>query len=183
MGRGLFEVQHDAKRTPVQGRTIGSIPQNMVAAIAPSTPGKEINIHLDPIGYFAPFCFDLNKCLVFDDPFAVRGNTTAETERLDVLVRINLANPDRGFVPGNVRGQPQSNTPSLRGLWFQSNFLRHGLAHTIKEAILAPGHRALESGERGFAVDALGNFDVHGNTKNLSSDDIDALYLFLQTIE
>jgi hypothetical protein len=45
--------------------------------------------------------------------------------------------------------------PSLRGLWFQSNFLRHGLAHTIREAILAPGHRALEGGERGFAVDAL----------------------------
>lgn len=57
----------------------------MVAAIAPSTSGKEINIHLDPIDYFAPFCFDLNKCLVFDDPIAVRGNTSAETERLDVL--------------------------------------------------------------------------------------------------
>jgi YVTN family beta-propeller protein len=162
---------------------IGSIPQNMVASIAPSAPGKEINIHLDPIDYFAPFCFDLNKCLVFDDPLAVRGNLTAESERLDVLIKINLANADRGFIPGNVRGQPQANTPSLRGIWFQSNFLRHGLAHTLKEAILAPGHPALADGERGFAVDALGNFDVHGTTRNLSAADLDALYLFVQTIE
>ncbi|HEX2687032.1 MAG TPA: cytochrome c peroxidase, partial [Kofleriaceae bacterium] len=163
--------------------TIGAIPQNMLAAIAPSTPGKEINIHLDPIDYFAPFCFDVNKCLVFEDPLAVRGNTTAESERLDALVQINLANADRGFVPGNVRGQPQSNTASLRGIWFQTNYLRHGLAHTLKEAILAPGHPALAGGERGFAVDALGNFDVHGTTKNLSAAEIDALYLFVQTIE
>jgi DNA-binding beta-propeller fold protein YncE len=162
---------------------IGSIPQNMVTAIAPSSSSKEINIHLDPIDYFAPFCFDLNKCLVFDDPLAVRGNNAAETERLDVLVKINLANADRGFIPGNVRGQPQSNTPSLRGIWFQSNFLRHGLAHTLKEAILAPGHPALADGERGFAVDALGNFDVHGTTKSMSAADLDALYLFIQTIE
>jgi cytochrome c peroxidase len=162
---------------------IGGIPQNLVTAIAPSTAGKEINIHLDPIDYFAPFCFDLNKCLVFDDPLAVRGNLAAETERLDVLVKINLANADRGFIPGNVRGQPQSNTPSLRGIWFQSNFLRHGLAHTLKEAILAPGHPALADGERGFAVDALGNFDVHGTTKSMSAADLDALYLFIQTIE
>lgn len=162
---------------------IGAIPQNMVTAIAPSTPGKEINVHLDPIDYFAPFCFDLNKCLVFDDPLAVRGNTALESERLDVLVKINLANIDRGFIPGNVRGQPQSNTPSLRGIWFQSNFLRHGLAHTLKEAILAPGHPALAAGEQGFAVDALGNFDVHGTTGNLSAADVDALYLYIQTIE
>jgi DNA-binding beta-propeller fold protein YncE len=162
---------------------IGSIPQNMVQSIAPSTAGKEINIHLDPIDYFIPACFDLNKCEIFEDPLAVRGNTAAETERLDVLVKINLANVDRGFVPGNVRGQPQSNTASLRGIWYQTNFLRHGLAHSFREAVLAPGHPALHDGERGFAVDALGNFDVHGATKAFSVADMDALSLFIQTIE
>lgn len=162
---------------------IGALPQNMVQSIAPSSAGKEINIHLDPIDYFAPFCFDVNKCLVFDDPLAVRGNTAAESERLDVLIKVNLANADRGFIPGNVRGQPQSNTPSLRGIWFQSNFLRHGLAHSLREAVLAPGHPALADGERGFAVDALGNFDVHGATRAMTAADLDALGLFVQTIE
>lgn len=162
---------------------IGQLPQNMVQSIAPSTAGKEINIHLDPIDYFEPFCFDLNKCLVFEDPLAVRGNNAAESERLDALIKINLANADRGFIPGNVRGQPQSNTPSLRGIWFQSNYLRHGLAHSLREAILAPGHPALSEGEKGFAVDALGNFDVHGATRSLSTADVDALWLYVQTIE
>ncbi|HTJ42571.1 MAG TPA: cytochrome c peroxidase [Kofleriaceae bacterium] len=162
---------------------IGAIPQNMVAAIVGSTPGHEINIHLDPIDFFEPFCFDVTKCLEFDDPLAVRGDNTQETARLDALVQINLANADRGFIPGNVRGQPQSNTPSLRGIWFQSNFLRHGLAHTLNETILAPGHPALREGERGYAIDALGTIDVHGKTSTMSADDVDALYLFLTSIE
>lgn len=162
---------------------IGSIPQVMLEAISPSAVDREINIHLDPIDYFAPFCFDVTSCLVFEDPLAVRGNNAAETERLDLLVRINLANPDRGFIPGNVRGQPKTNTPSLRGNWFQSSFLRHGHAHTLKEAVLAPGHPLLGEGERGFAVNALGAFDVHGSTSKLSADDFDALYLFVLSIE
>jgi len=155
----------------------------MLEAISSSTVDREINIHLDPIDYFAPFCFDVTSCLVFEDPLAVRGNNTAETERLDALVRINLANADRGFVPGNVRGQPKSNTPSLRGNWFQSNYLRHGHAHTLKEAVLAPGHPLLAEGEQGFAVNALGAFDVHGTTSKLSVDDFDALYSFVLSIE
>jgi DNA-binding beta-propeller fold protein YncE len=163
--------------------SIGAIPQVMLEAISSSTVDKEINIHLDPIDYFAPFCFDVDSCLVFEDPLAVRGNNTAETERLDALVRINLANADRGFVPGNVRGQPKSNTPSLRGNWFQTNFLRHGHAHTLKEAILAPGHPLLGEGEQGFAVNALGAFDVHGVTSKLTADDFDALYSFVLSIE
>ncbi len=162
---------------------IGALPDVMLAGITPATPGREINIHLDPIDFFEPFCFDVDNCLTFDDPLAVRGNAAQETERLDVLVTINLANVDRGFVPGNVRGQPQSNTSPLRGIWWQSNFLRHGLAHTLKETILAPGHPALAAGERGYAVDALGNIDVHGATSTLSGDDVDALYLFIQSIE
>jgi cytochrome c peroxidase/DNA-binding beta-propeller fold protein YncE len=163
--------------------TIGGIPQVMLEAISGATPDKEINIHLDPIDFFEPFCFDLTSCLNFEDPIAVRGNNAAETDRLDALVTINLANADRGFVPGNLRGQPASNTPSLRGIWFQSNYLRHGHAHTLRETILAPGHPALGPGERGYAVDALGNIDVHGATSGLSADDVDALFLYLQTIE
>ncbi len=163
--------------------SIGAIPQLMLEAISGSTPDREINIHLDPIDYFAPFCFDVTSCLVFEDPLAVRGNLAAETERLDVLVQINLANVDRGFVPGNLRGQPATNTPSLRGIWFQTNYLRHGHAHTLKETILAPGHPALGAGERGYAIDGLGNRDVHGKTTTMSAADVDALYLFIQSIE
>jgi len=37
--------------------------------------------------------------------------------------------------------------------------------------------------ENGFAIDALGNIDVHGNTSKLSGSDVDDLYLFLQSIE
>jgi cytochrome c peroxidase len=162
---------------------IGSIPQVMLEAISGSAADREINIHLDPIDYFIPACFDVTSCLVFEDPLAVQGNLAAESERLDAIVKINLANPDRGFVPGNVRGQPKVNTPSLRGIWWQTNFLRHGHAHTLKEAVLAPGHPLLGTGERGLAVDALGKYDVHGATSSLSAAEFDALYLFVQSIE
>jgi hypothetical protein len=155
----------------------------MSQANVASTPDHEINIHLDPIDFFEPFCFDLNHCLVFDDPLTVRGNKAAEDVRLNALIQVNLANADRGFIPGNVRGSPLSNTPSLRGIWYQSNFLRHGLAHTFREAVLAPGHPALGPGELGFATDALGNIDVHGATSKLSSSDLDALFQYVQTIE
>ena len=162
---------------------LGAIPQSLLEAFSGSTPDREINIHLDPIDYFIPACFDVTSCLVFEDPLAVRGNLAAESERLDVLVKINLANADRGFIPGNVRGQPRVNTPSIRGIWWQPNFLRHGLAHTLKEAVLAPGHPLLGEGERGWAMDALGAIDVHGVTSKLSADDFEALYQFVQSIE
>ena len=158
--KGVYAAVAEAAAQRIE-QAIGALPDVMLAGITPATPGREINIHLDPIDFFEPFCFDVDNCLTFDDPLAVRGNAAQETERLDVLVTINLANVDRGFVPGNVRGQPQSNTSPLRGIWWQSNFLRHGLAHTLKETILAPGHPALAAGERGYAVDALGNIDVH----------------------
>ncbi len=163
--------------------TIGGIPQIMLDGMSASTNDREINLHLDPIDYFIPACFDVTSCLVFEDPLAVQGNFAAESERLDALVRINLANADRGFVPGNVRGQPKVNTPSLRGIWWQGNFLRHGHAHTLKEAVLAPGHPLLGPGERGYAIDALGNRDVHGVTSSMSAADFDAMFLFVQAIE
>jgi len=162
---------------------IQAIPQVLLEAISDNKADREINIHLDPIDYFEPFCFDLVTCLVFEDPIAVRGNAALEGQRLDALIKINLANADRGFIPGNVRGQPQSNTPSLRGIWFQTNFLRHGVAHSLKEAVLAPGHPALGPGELGFAIDALGHTDVHGNTSKMSKDDVEALNLYVQSIE
>ena len=162
---------------------IGGIPQVMLEAITPGVADREINIHLDPIDYFEPFCFDLTTCLVFEDPLAVRGNLSAESARLDALIKVNLANVDRGFVPGNLRGQPQSNTPSLRGIWFQSNFLRHGHAHSLKEAILAPGHPLLGAGENGYAIDALGHTDVHGATSKMGAADFEALSLYVPSIE
>jgi hypothetical protein len=171
--------QNDPRVTGV----LGALPQVMLEAISGSQSDREINIHLDPIDYFIPACFDVTKCLVFEDPISVRGNNALESERLDAIIKINLANADRGFIPGNLRGQPQVNTPSLRGIWFQPNFLRTGLAHTLKEAVLAPGHPLLGETERGYAVDALGNIDVHGKTSTLSAADYDALYLFVQSIE
>jgi DNA-binding beta-propeller fold protein YncE/cytochrome c551/c552 len=159
------------------------IPQVLLEAIPPGTGDREINIHLAPIDFFIPFCFDLDSCLVFDDPLAVRGNNAAETQRLDALVQVNLNNADRGFIPGNVVGQPQTNTPSLRGMWFQTNFLRTGNAHSLKETTLAPGHPLLGSNETGYAVDSLGNKDVHGSTSKMSAAEFEALSLFVQSIE
>jgi hypothetical protein len=146
-------------------------------------PDDEVNVYLDPIDYFVPFCFDVTACLFFEDPLAVRGNQTAESERLDLLVTFNLGNADRGFVPGNVRGRPGSNTPSLRGIWWQANYLRHGLARTLNEVVLAPGHPALRDGERGYAVSALGTIDVHGTTSTLTEKDVDDLRLYLYAIQ
>jgi DNA-binding beta-propeller fold protein YncE len=161
----------------------GGIPQVMLDAISASAPDAEINVHLDPIDYFIPFCFDLTGCLVFDDPLVARGNQRLESERLAVLAQINLGNAERGFVPGNVRGQPAVNTPSLRGVWWQGNLLHHGLARSFAEAILPPGHPALRAGEVGYAMNRFGAIDVHGATSELSAADVAALSLFVQSIE
>ena len=99
------------------------LPQTFLQANAPSTNDHEINVHQDPNDYFIPFCFDVGNCLEFDDPLVVRGNQAEESRRLELLVRVNLADPDRQFIPGNVRGAPQINTPSLRGVWTQANLL------------------------------------------------------------
>jgi hypothetical protein len=159
-----------------------------IPANAPANGDNEINVHLG-IDFFIPGCFNLDACLTFEDPLQSPKNSQAETDRLNALVTVNLANADRGFVPGNVVGQPQANTPSLRGIWYQGNFLRHGLAHSLKEAILAPGHPLLAADKNngvalnGFAVDSLGTKDVHGVTSTMSEDDFNALNLFVQTIE
>jgi DNA-binding beta-propeller fold protein YncE/cytochrome c peroxidase len=162
---------------------IGSFSQTMLDAISPARTDHEVNIYLDPIDYFIPFCFELANCQEFDDPLTARGNLGEESRRLDLLVRFNLADPDRQFVPGNVRGQAKINTPSLRGVWTQAGLLHHALAGTFQEAILAPGHPALPAGQNGFAVDAQGSFDSHGQTTALTRDQIEALVRFVESIE
>ena len=163
-------------------QSIGSLPQTMLDALSASRSDHEVNLWLNPLDYFVPFCFNVGNCLQFDDPLQVRGGTD-ETRRLNLIITVNLADPDRGFIPGDVLGQAAVNTPSLRGVWTQSNLLHHGLAHTIREAILAPGHPLLQQGETGFAVDVTGQFGVHGTTQNLNADDIRGLVRFVESIE
>jgi hypothetical protein len=155
----------------------------MLEAINSSRPDHDENVVLEPIDYFIPFCFDATNCLEFDDPLAVRGSTTEETRRLSLIVTVNIANADRQFVPGNVRGANQMNTPSLRGVWTQAALLHNSLAHTVREAILGPGHPALQAGENGYAVDVRGSFDVHGATRGLSPEQVDALVRYVESIE
>ena len=161
-----------------------ALPFNMTQAVGAhpnGTPDREINVH-NGLDWFIPGCFSVDDCLVFDDPGIVRG-TAAEDERLEVITKVNLANADRGYVPGNVTDQPQANTPSIRGNWWGRNFLRHGAAHNLAEAILGPGHPLLKTGEVGWAIDALGNLDVHGNTSTMNAADFEALTLYVQSIE
>ena len=66
-------------------------------------------------------------------------------------------------------GRPTSSTTAWRA--------------SVDEAILAPGHPALRDGEHGYAVNALGEIDVHGSTSELSPEDVEALVLYLETIE
>jgi hypothetical protein len=157
-------------------------PQLQDAVTGGNRADSAINVHVNPIDFFIPFCFTVDSCLHFDDPIPLRG-TAAETQALEALTKVNLANRDRGFFPGNVIGQAQANTPSLRGIWFQSNYLRHGLAHSLKESVLAPGHPLLGSNENGFAMDAAGKLDVHGRTSTMSKSDLEALTMFVMSIE
>jgi hypothetical protein len=80
-------------------------------------------------------------------------------------------------------GQARVNTPSLRGVWLQHNLLRHGLAFSLREAILPPAHPALRPGEKGWAVDLNDNTNVHGTTRDMSAADVAALELYVQSIE
>jgi YVTN family beta-propeller protein len=163
---------------------MGQLPAELLAtADVPQANDETINLHLDPIDYFIPFCFTRASCLVFDDPLAFQGDPDRESELLDLLVDFNLADPDRGFVPGNVMGRPRINTPSLRGVWTQATYLHHGLASSFAEAILAPGHPALPAGARGFAVSNSGTLSSHGATQLLSASDVEALAAYLMSIE
>ena len=160
------------------------IPAQMISAIHTiATPDKAINVQLDPVDFFVPGCFNVDVCLVFEDPLLAQRNSKTETDRLNALVTVNLANADRGYMPGNVKGNAQANTPSIRGIWWQPNYLRHGLARSVGEAILGPGHPSLKAGELGFAIDVLGSLDVHGTTSTMNATDFDALITYVSAIE
>jgi cytochrome c peroxidase len=157
------------------------IPQGMIDGSGNVGGSRTVNFHT-PLDDFLPFCFTATSCLEIADPLAVKANAAEETRRLELLVRFNLVDPQRGFVPGNVSGQARVNTPSLRGVWTQANLLHHGLARTVNEAILGPGHSALTAGERGFAVDTVG-LDPHGATSKLPKADVEALVRYVESIE
>jgi len=167
-----------------------NIPAQMIAAAATNRGVSDtaINVHLAPVDFFIPGCFSKAQCLVFDDPLLVTGNLALETARLEAIVKVNLANADRGFVPGNVTGAAQANTPAISANWWQANFLRHGLAHNLNEAILAPGHPLLKqagpgvAAETGFAVDFDGKYNVHGSTREITAAQLAALTLYVQSI-
>lgn len=161
----------------------GVFPQALLDTQDTEGSDVEVNYHYPKLDFFEPFCFDQALCLVFDNPLSAARGSAEEAERLFRLIAINIADPDRGFIPGQVLGEPSVNTPSLRGLWLQHNLLRHGRALSFREAILAPGHKALRSGELGYAIDTSLEIDVHGATSELTEAQIEALVLYLWSIE
>lgn len=158
---------------------IGELPLQFMQAVRDMPADREINVHAPRLDFFIPFCFDGDECLVFEDPMT----SPDEDGALERLVKVNLADERRGFVPGNVLGQPAMNTPSLRGLWGETAFLHHGLARSVAEAVLAPGHEALPVDGHGWAILSDGTTNVHGATATLPAEDVRALDLYLRTIE
>jgi DNA-binding beta-propeller fold protein YncE len=158
------------------------IPEPFQLAAGVGSVATEPTVFQPVLDGLVPACFSPALCLRIDDPLAVSGSDAAEeARRLRRLAIIYLAGA--GFLPGAVVGQPMVNTPALRGLWLQRSLLHHGLARSIEEAILAPGHPALRQGERGYAADALGTFDVHGSTLELNAGEIEQLRFYLLSIE
>ncbi|MGO9712076.1 MAG: hypothetical protein ACLQBL_24655 [Polyangiaceae bacterium] len=161
----------------------GGFPETMLQAIPTSvTDDHEVNTWTR-LDYFIFACFSLNNCIEFDDPLAVIGDTTEENRRLNLLLSINLEDVDRQFIPGDVVGQASVNTPSLRGVWQEFNLLHNGFGHSIREAILAPGHPALQPGETGYAIDQFGKEDVHGVTTTLTAAQVQSLVTYVLNIE
>jgi hypothetical protein len=179
---------------------VGSFPDPFLAVLTlgyPTTEDRIINTYADTIDYFIPFCFDQHNCLVFNDPLGhetgdVSSNPSfaEESRDLALILQFNLGNTDRQFNPGLLVGSSKnaaSNTASLRGVWTQSNYLHHGYARSIREAILGPGHPALQAGEIGYAYDANApqgqELDCHGTTSNLTVQQVNDLVNFVQTIQ
>ena len=72
--------------------------------------------------------------------------------------------------------------PQLRGLWDRgARFFHDGRAHSLKEALLNPGHPALVAGEQGFN-ERFGVIDTHGGTSQLTPAAVDDLISFLLTL-
>ncbi|HET6611756.1 MAG TPA: hypothetical protein VFG83_07200, partial [Kofleriaceae bacterium] len=136
--------------------------------------------------------FDTINCLSFDDPAEVQG--VEEDNRVRLWAQFNIVDPDRQWFPGQpvnlgAASGASVNTPSIRGVWWGTDYLRHGYADDIREAILAPGHPALDINgdgqldEQGFAY-ASPTFpkDVHGITSGLNSDQVRNLILYVRSI-
>lgn len=157
--------------------------------------GEEVNLQLQ-MDTFMPFGFDEENILFFEDPLAEQPASQAE---LDTLLRqriVNLEDPERGTPVGSTEGQVAVNTPSLRGVWWNPNFLHHGLAKTFREAVSGPGHTQLRTeaflmngshpdmngGERGWAVNITGSFNAHGMTSELSDEQLTALEYYIMSI-
>jgi mono/diheme cytochrome c family protein len=153
-----------------------------VASDDTSISDAEINIH-SKLDFFTPFCFDTQSCLVFDDPLAATGDQVEQDQRLALIQRINFDDVERQHLPGNMVGSPSTNTPSLRGAWWAASYLHHALARSIYEATLSPGHPGLRDGERGYAVSTSGDFNSHGTTKDFTPEQVDALILYVESIE
>ena len=178
----ITTYNEDPRLTNLDPLLANGVPDQMLISSESDFTPQETNFQYNPIDYFLPFCFTEEECLTFDNPLAVRGSDE-ETERLIRLALLNLADPDRGFIPGQVINQPRVNTPSLRGVWLQHNLLRHGRAFSIREAVLPPGHEALRVNEQGWAVNRRNDFDVHGETQDLTTAQVEALELFVKSIE
>src|SRR5438552_5360055 len=84
--------------------TIGTFPETMLDAVLNSHADHEVNMWINPLDFFVPFCFSVQNCEKFDDPLQVRGGAD-ESRRLDLLINVNLKDPDRLFIPGDVVGQ------------------------------------------------------------------------------
>ncbi|MEO1227958.1 MAG: hypothetical protein AAFZ18_03560 [Myxococcota bacterium] len=164
--------------------SIGSFAEAMTQGLTGSQPDREINVHVEPIESFTPICAVLESCLTFKDPIAAQNNFDEETRRLDLHIAVNLGDPERQFIPSNAPGEPSVNTPSLRGVWSMGpGLLHHTHAKNVAQAILPPGHAALEEGEVGYGIDRFGEVDVHGETRNLSVEDVRALVKYVNSIE
>jgi hypothetical protein len=70
---------------------------------------------------------------------------------------------------------------SLRGAWERARFLHDGRAATLREALATPGHPGLAPSERGFN-ELDGQPNTHGSTSHLTSEELDALVAFVETL-
>jgi DNA-binding beta-propeller fold protein YncE len=186
----IAQYQNDPRVAAILQKAFGNgaLPQTFLDANSPPAFNDHaVNVYKAPFDNFIPFMFDNQNAFEFDDPLQVHQSGTAEgteeARRLELLTTVNLADPDREFIPGNPPGVVMINTPSLKGVWTQANLLHHGLAHTVAEAILAPGHPSLKPTEFGWAVGNTGAFDVHGATSKLPDADVKALIRFVESIE
>lgn len=70
----------------------------------------------------------------------------------------------------------------LRGIWDRApRFFHDGRAHSLRAALLTPGHPALPAGEVG-CNERGGVLDTHGGTSQLDADQLDDLIAFLLTL-